>query len=158
MSAADTDSELVFQVLNEIGIISQLSGAQLGRALTPFNLGVSEFHVLNHFVRVGDGTTPSRLARIFQVTKPSMTAILAKLQAKKLVEITPSQTDRRRKIVSITDAGRQARTDSLMAIAPLGQQLLDEFDLEQLRTIRPILTRLREFLDAARNQEDGLNQ
>lgn len=158
MTKLPTDTTLVFQVLNEIGIINQLSSAQFVRALVPHNLGQSEFSVLNRFVRVGDATTPSRLARIFQMTKPSMTAILGKLQAKGFVEIIGSEEDRRRKIVTITEAGRRARERALEAVAPLGEQVLQAFDAAQLQAILPTLTELRQFLDTARDKEDGLQQ
>jgi len=151
-----SDTALVFQVFNEVGIINQLSSAQFGRVLGPLGLGQSEFGVLNHFVRVGDGTTPSRLASNFQMSKPSMTAILGKLQAKGLVEITGSEEDRRKKIVTITEAGRRARQHAVEAVAPLGAQVLQACDREQLRAILPILVELRQYLDAAREGEDGL--
>ena len=66
---------LIFTLFNEIGIIQQLSTARFSRVLAP-DLNPSEFGVLNHFVRLGDGKTPTYLAKAFQMTKPSMTAIL----------------------------------------------------------------------------------
>jgi DNA-binding MarR family transcriptional regulator len=33
----------------------------------------SQFKVLNHLVRLGDGTTPAKLAKAFQITKGAMT-------------------------------------------------------------------------------------
>ena len=148
---------LVFQVFNEIGIINQLSSAQLSKALAP-HLGQSEFSVLNHFVRVGDGASPSRLARIFQMSKPSMTAILSKLEGKGLAAIVGSEDDRRRKIVTITEKGRAERARAVQAIAPMAEAVASGFDTKQLKAILPHLTALREFLDAARNAEDDLNR
>ncbi len=157
MTKPSPSADPIFQVFNEIGIINQLASARFARVLSP-HLGQSEFMVLNHFVRVGDGTAPSRLARIFQLTKPSMTAILGKLQAKGYVQITGSDTDRRRKIVTITEAGRAARQRGVEAIAPLAELVAHGIDVERLLTILPALTQLREFLDQARNATDDLNR
>jgi len=56
------DPELVFAVLNEVGIIHQLSSSALLKVL-PDGLQIAHFSVLNHMARLGDGWTPVRLAR-----------------------------------------------------------------------------------------------
>ena len=153
---SDSDSAgTVFTLFNEIGIINQLSTARFARALAP-DLNPSEFGVLNHFVRLGDQKSPSYLAKAFQMTKPSMTAIIGKLQSKGYIEIVSSEADRRRKIVTITKAGRAARQRGMAAMAPLATLLLENQDLNALRKILPTLTALREFLDQERNAVDGL--
>ncbi len=157
MTERDTGSAIIFQALNEIGIINQLSSTQLSRALAPY-LGQSEFSVLNHFVRVGDATSPSRLARIFQMSKPSMTAILGKLLAKGHVTINASAEDKRRKIVKITKSGRAARDRGLESIAPYTHRMSAELDVDALRDILPTLVALRQFLDSARDVEDALKR
>ncbi|MHA7899578.1 MAG: MarR family winged helix-turn-helix transcriptional regulator [Henriciella sp.] len=146
---------IVFTLFNEIGIINQLSTARFTKVLAP-DLNPSEFGVLNHFIRLGDGKTPSYLAKAFQVTKPSMTAILGKLERKGYVEIIGSEEDRRRKIVTITKAGRAARQRGIDAMAPLAEIVLQGQDISQLTKILPTLQALREFLDAERNAVDGL--
>ena len=148
-------SSLIFQLFNEIGIINHLSSARFARVLAP-DLNTSEFSVLNHLVRLGDGKSPSRLAKAFQMTKPSMTAILGKLERKGYIEVMGSQEDRRRKLVSITKAGRKARETAVAAMAPLAAIVLEEIDIRELEKILPTLQALREFLDQERNAVDGL--
>lgn len=152
----EDNSRWLFQLFTEIGIINQLSNAEFSRLLAPVGLGLSEFGVLNHFIRVGDGTTPSRLARIFQMTKPSMTAIISKLEARNYVDVTPSPADRRRKIVTITDAGRAAREAGVAATEPLGKIWSRELDASALKAAMPSLVALREYLDQSRNHADRL--
>ena len=147
---------LIFTLFNEIGIIQQLSTARFSRVLAP-DLNPSEFGVLNHFVRLGDGKTPTYLAKAFQMTKPSMTAILAKLERKGYVEIAASEQDRRQKIVTLTEAGRAARGKGLEAMAPLADIVLKSQDISDLEAILPTLQALREFLDQERNVVDGIN-
>lgn len=153
---SDSDpADIVFKVFNEIGIINQLSTSRFARVLAPA-LNPSEFGVLNHFVRMGDGKSPTYLARAFQMTKPSMTAILRNLERKGYVEIVGSEDDRRRKIVSITKSGRAARQAGVKAVAPLAEMLVKEIDIARLAKILPDLQALREVLDAERNAVDGL--
>ncbi|MFN3212368.1 MAG: MarR family winged helix-turn-helix transcriptional regulator [Henriciella sp.] len=154
---SDSDpSRLIFALFNEIGIINQLSTARLARVLAP-HLNPSEFGVLNHFARLGDGKTPSYLAKAFQMTKPSMTAILGKLERKGYVAIVGSKEDRRQKIVTLTEAGRAARNKGIQAMAPLASKVLESQDFSDLQAILPKLQALREFLDQERNVVDGIN-
>lgn len=155
MSPTDSSS-IIFTLFNEIGIINQLSTSRFARVLAP-DLNPSEFGVLNHFIRVRDRSSPSRLAKAFQMTKPSMTAILGKLERKGYVEIVGSAEDRRKKIVSITKNGREARQRGVEAMAPLAEILMAGQDVEALAKILPTLQALREFLDAERNAVDGIS-
>lgn len=149
-------ADLIFTLFNEIGIINQLSTTRFAKVLAP-DLNPSEFGVLNHFMRVRDQSSPSRLAKAFQMTKPSMTAILGKLDRKGYIEIKSSAEDRRRKIVSITPAGREARNRGVKATAPLAALVLKNQDVDALAKILPTLQALREFLDEERNAVDGLS-
>lgn len=150
-----TPGALVFALFNEIGIIDQLATARFARVLAP-DLNPSEFSVLNHFVRLPGEKSPTRLAKAFQMTKPSMTAILSKLERKGYVEIKGSEDDRRRKIVTITSSGKAARERGVNAVVPLAEIVLQNQDISQLEKILPTLQALREFLDAERNAVDGL--
>ena len=155
MSNAPAEGHWLFALFTDIGIIDQLTSAEFQNVLGA-DLGQSEFSVLNHFIRVGDNKTPSRLARIFQVTKPSMTAIVAKLEAKGYVQVTPGKTDRRQKFVTITEAGRRARNEAAERTVPLLQALLEDIDTERVKSLQPGLQHLREVLDKRRNAKDGL--
>jgi len=142
-------------MFTEIGIINSLSSTELQRVLAP-DLNVSEYSLLNHFIRVGDNKTPSHLAKIFQMTKPSMTAIVSKLESKGYVNVTPGTEDRRQKFVTITPAGAKARELGATKTAPLLSELLTLVDEKKLRALIPGLQHLREVLDSQRNEKDGL--
>ena len=86
-----------------------------------------------------------------------MTAIVGKLERKGYVEVVGSEDDRRRKVVTITDAGRAARERGVEAMAPLAAIVLQHQDIADLEKILPTLQALREFLDTERNAVDGLS-
>ena len=110
---------LSFQLLNEVGIIGQLSGNLAGRLLAPA-LNLSQFTVLNHFARLGGERPLVQLAGAMQVTKAAMTNTVARLQAKGLLQVRPDPADGRSKLVSLTAEGLAARQ---AAVARLGQGL-----------------------------------
>lgn len=151
----DGEAQTAIATFTEIGIINQLVTAELQRTLGS-NLNPSEYGVLNHFVRLNHAVTPTYLAKAFQLAKPSMTAILAKLEAKGYVAIRPAAKDRRRKFVRITNAGRKAHQAALDRVIAVMRERLAGFDMGALATLLPALTDLRTHLDAARNEADGI--
>ncbi len=72
--------QTLFELFNEIGIIDQLTNNAFNRCM-PLGLSVAHFSVVNHLTRLGDGRTPVSLARAFQVTKPTMTSTLTRLES-----------------------------------------------------------------------------
>jgi DNA-binding MarR family transcriptional regulator len=151
--AAEGDPlRLVFAVFNEIGIIEQLASTRFSRVM-PMGLHLSQFTVLNHFVRLGGERTPLELARAFQVSKGTMTNTLQRLQARELIAMRPDPKDRRSKRVTITEAGRAAHAAAIEALRPEVAALSDRLDLPRLAEILPDLRRLRETLDKAREGE-----
>lgn len=138
-----------FKVLNEIGIVAQLSGNLFERQL-PDGLSLAGFALLNNGVRLGDGKTPAELARAFQVSKATMTHTLQRLEARGLVEVRPDSRDGRSKRVHLTDAGRAVREAAIAALAPTLAELNEDFTPEELDGLLPTLSRLRAWFDARR--------
>ncbi|MEO0637622.1 MAG: MarR family winged helix-turn-helix transcriptional regulator [Pseudomonadota bacterium] len=143
------DAAMVFQLFNEVGIISQLSSAMFNKRL-PQGLHVSHFSVLNHMVRLGDGQTPVQLAGAFQVTKATMTHTLTVLSKGGFVRLEPNPADARSKLVFITDAGTELRNQSIAALAEPTRELIKLLNVEELREAVPVLERLRRTLDENR--------
>lgn len=146
----ETDPPL-FQLLNEVGILDQLAGHRLGQAL-PDGLLVPHFAVLNHLARLGDGRNPAAIARAFQVAKGAMTNTLQRLEARGLVRVAADPADGRGKLVFLTAAGRAARQASVAAAAGAFAGVADVLSPDEVRTVLPLLRRLRAALDRARDR------
>lgn len=144
----------LFELFKEIGIIEQLSRAQL-EARLPEGLISPHFAVLNHLINRGDGAVPIDMARAFQVPKTSMTHTLKGLVAAGYVELRDNPRDGRSKTVWLTDKGRKLREDTIRAMGPAFAALTQAIDVEELEGILPTLTKLREYLDAARDAEEA---
>ncbi|MDQ0466696.1 DNA-binding MarR family transcriptional regulator [Caulobacter ginsengisoli] len=137
------------ELFTEIGIIQQLSNAALERAL-PDGLSAAGFGVLTHFVRRGGEESPARLAGAFQVTKGAMTNTLQRLEAAGFVAIRGDAADGRRKLVSLTPAGRAAYEDGLVRLRPRMEGLRTAFSDADFETALPFLRALRIWLDEHR--------
>jgi DNA-binding MarR family transcriptional regulator len=151
MKQESSDASAAFQAFYEISIIAQLSGAAFERVL-PEGLSLAGFGVLNHFVRLArDEERPTQLARNFQVTKGAMTNTLQRLEAAGFITLSPDPEDGRGKIARITRAGRAAREQAIARIAPVLSDLLNVFPAAEMKRVLPVLTKLRQTLDAARD-------
>ena len=149
MAKSNDKTPAAFTLLNEIGIINQLSTARF-ESLMPQGLTQPQFSVLNNFVRLGGMRTPAELAAAFQVTRGAMTNTLQRLEASGLVDIKPSPSDGRSKEVRITAKGRRIREQAIAATAPELGAMIDVIGDDNIAQMLSELQRLREYLDANR--------
>jgi DNA-binding MarR family transcriptional regulator len=143
--------QLLFQLLNEIGIIHQLASTEFDRLL-PYDLTGAQFAVLNHCVRMGDNRTPAELAAILQVTRGTMTSTLARLEKKAFIRLEPDPEDGRSKRVFLTNEGRTARDASVEAALPVLSKASRDIPGETVVDLLPQIRKLRSWFD--RNRSD----
>jgi DNA-binding MarR family transcriptional regulator len=91
------------------------------------------------------------LARAFQVTKGTMSHTLSGLSGRGFIRVEPHETDRRSKLVFLTEAGRRFQREAIVSLGPLLAKLGQDFDLERLIAAVPVLREVREVLDANRD-------
>jgi len=124
----------------------QLARSRLTRAL-PKGMEISHFSVLNYLARSGTERSPAQLARAFHVTRGAMTNTLGKLERSGYVHIFQDWDDARRKLVSISPAGRRARDVALAAIEPIVAEVVEAIGPEKVRIALPVLRELRVRFD-----------
>jgi len=86
--------------------------------------------------------TLGEIARAVEVDPPAATVGVDKLEARGLVHRTPHPDDNRRKLVHLTDAGRDAATRG-QAILNEPPPALTNLDPDDLARLDEILTRLQ---------------
>jgi DNA-binding MarR family transcriptional regulator len=94
----------------------------------------------------GGPATPSELARLERISPQSVGATIAALDARGLVERRPDPGDRRRAVISLTEAGsqmlrhrRNVRTERLATALSAG---FSRSELNQLMAAAPLIERL----------------
>ena len=137
----DDDELTLITLLSEVGAIEQIARAKLDSALTN-NLNVSNFALLNHFSRRKEEKTPLQLAKTFNVTKGAMTNTLNKLEKLGYIHIRPDWEDARKKLVSISQSGIDARNNAMKLIKPLLKKIISS---SIILNERELLTELRKF-------------
>lgn len=143
--------QLTFTIFNEIGIINQLTDAAFAKVL-PKAMTIAQFSVLNHFIRLNIAEkSPADLANAFQVTRPTMSSTLARMEKAGLVAIKADPNDGRAKLVSVTAAGRAMRDDCLGRLAGPLADANGVLSRETLIEMLPLLQDVREKLDKLRD-------
>ena len=141
-----TSNSLAVALFSEILTNEQLIRSRLSRVL-PKWMEISHFSVLNHLARIGDERSPAQLAKAFHVTRGAMTNTLSRLEWAGYVHIRPDWEDARRKMVSVSPSGRQARDAAISAITPMVSDLIRELGEDRVRASLPVLRELRSKLE-----------
>ncbi|HKL65619.1 MAG TPA: MarR family transcriptional regulator [Roseovarius sp.] len=139
-------NSLAVALFSEILTNDQLIRSRLSRVL-PKGMEISHFAVLNHLARTGEERSPAQLAKSFHVTRGAMTNTLSKLEWAGYVHIRPDWEDARRKMVSISRAGRMARDAAISAITPMVSELIADLGEGRVRASLPVLRELRAKLE-----------
>ncbi|MFC5739022.1 MarR family transcriptional regulator [Rhodobacter sp. 140A] len=142
----DGSDPLAASLFAEVFMVDQLARNTVSRAL-PRGMEISHFSVLNHLAHIGEERTPAQLAATFHVTRGAMTNTLSKLEWAGHVHIRPDWDDARRKFVSISPAGRQARDAALAAFMPVIADVVRSIGPEKVRAVLPVLRELRAHLE-----------
>jgi DNA-binding MarR family transcriptional regulator len=136
--------------MTEVGIIEQLARNRFD-SVQADGLLLSHFVLLNHLVRVGDGTTPARIASALQLARGAITNTMQRLEERGLIRLAPDAEDGRVKRVFLTRAGRARREkavrDATAALAPL----LADLPAGAIEALIPELREIRRRLDRARD-------
>lgn len=140
-------SSLAITLFSEVLTADQLARGKLGKVL-PKGMEISHFSVLNHLAHSTEERTPAQLAKSFHVTRGAMSNTLSKLELAGYIHIRPDWDDARRKQVTISPAGRQARDAALSSIAPLIEGVVRDLGSDKVRAAIPILRELRLRLES----------
>jgi MarR family transcriptional regulator for hemolysin len=89
------------------------------------------------------------LANALSIEGPSMVAMLDRLAKGGLITREPSPTDRRVKLVMLTDAGAMLYSKVKSKATVFRKELLRDIDPEQLRQATVLLEQLQSMLEAA---------
>ncbi|MGR3805922.1 homoprotocatechuate degradation operon regulator HpaR [Marinibacterium profundimaris] len=85
---------------------------------------------------------PTRIADAASLLLPSLTRILQKLDAKRLIERSTDPVDRRRQIVQITPAGSRLIADNLASSVRLTRSVEDRLGTEKYNQLLDLLSEL----------------
>jgi DNA-binding MarR family transcriptional regulator len=150
MAAKSPDTPLTDTASHLRDAIVRTSRALRQEAAAESGLGPSGTAALASINRSGP-LTPSELADLERVKRPSMTRILAGLEAEGLIERTPDPADGRSFLVAINDAGRERLALLRRRKSAYLARRLRKLDPDEVET----LARAAELLERIREDERG---
>ena len=145
--ATEISDTLAVALFSELLTAEQLARNRMSKAL-PKGMEISHFSVLNHLAHINEERSPAQLAQAFHLTRGAMTNTLNKLEWAGYVHIRPDWDDARRKMVSISPAGRRARDAAIASVSPIIAAIVSEIGTEKVRAVLPVLRDLRQKLGA----------
>ncbi|GAA4601903.1 MarR family transcriptional regulator [Actinoallomurus liliacearum] len=149
-SAADADEVDA----SEIAAALRLSVGRIARKMRQAKgsvggLALSEISTLARLDREGP-SSPSALAAVEGVRPQAMAATLAALEERGLVDRSPDESDGRRAVMTITEAGRglvaDRRSESIRRLAAVIDAEFTPTERRALLPVLPLLDRLAERL------------
>ncbi|HVW45874.1 MAG TPA: MarR family transcriptional regulator [Solirubrobacterales bacterium] len=139
----ETASQLRTAIVRTARVLRQEAAVETG-------LSPTQTAVLASIDRHGP-VTPSELAEIERVKRPTMTRTLACLEREGLIERTPDPTDGRSSLVAVNDAGRERLAALRRRKRAYLARRLRKLDPEEVET----LARAAALLDRMREDEQG---
>ncbi|WP_412538915.1 MarR family transcriptional regulator [Longispora sp. K20-0274] len=113
---------------------------QMAAAFEELGISPRGFCVLNH--AIGEELTQNQLAELSDLDKTTMVVTLDALEGAGLAERRPSATDRRARIVHVTEAGRAAVERGRLVSAGVHRAVLDALPAEERAVFVSALNRL----------------
>ena len=150
MAAKTPDTSLTDTASQLRNAIVRTSRALRQDAADETGLGAATTPALATINRSGP-LTPSELAAIEHVKRPSITRTLAGLEREGLIERTPDPADGRSSLIAITDAGRERLARLRRRKSAYLARRLRKLDPDEVET----LARAAELLERIREEERG---
>lgn len=147
----DKNPQLIIQLATALGITSQLYTTRMSQLLSQHDLTIAQFNLLNHLLRLSHKEhTITELTAALEINQPGVTKIIKKMDQLGLVATTPSQTDSRKKLISITGAGAQTVQTIMQSIGPDILGWFESWESGELEDFTWHLQKLGKWLDENR--------
>lgn len=130
--------------LQRITRLSLLQGVSFARVFAPYGVSFGEFLVLAALRRAGPPyhMNPTRLFNSVILSSGAMTNRLDRLEAMSFVERQPDPTDRRGRLVALTDRGRELVDAAVLDHLQNEERLLGALDAAEREELAGLLRKL----------------
>ncbi|WP_417763318.1 MarR family transcriptional regulator [Shewanella sp.] len=110
--------------------------------LAPLGLTHPRWTALWKLRRMGDAISQKHLAESLEIELPSLMRTLGQLEEQDLIKRVNSETDKRARIVYLTEAGKQLITQLESKIVAVRAELLRDITAEQLQVFETVLDKI----------------
>jgi DNA-binding MarR family transcriptional regulator len=132
------------ETLQRVTRLSLLQGLSFARIFAAYGVSFGEYLVLAALRRAGPPyrMNPTRLFNAVILSSGAMTNRLDRLEEMALVERQPDPTDRRGRLVALTDRGRELVDSAVVSHLENEQKLLEALDAGERKQLTELLRKL----------------
>jgi DNA-binding MarR family transcriptional regulator len=139
-------NEKILALLCTIVKTGRLAELQEDRLLSIVGLSVTKMLALEQLHNADEPLSLGDLAERLHFVKSNVTQLVDNLEAANLVQRVPHPTDRRCKLLAITETGKAQHAAAMDAIQPLVDQVAGLYTAEEQATLAHLLPRLNDVL------------
>ena len=106
---------------------------------------LTEVHIIEAIGKFGEKATVSNIASTVNVSMPTVTVAVKKLESKGLVKKAPCDEDGRRSIISLTDHGRKVNKGHSIFHRQMVRDISGDFSGDEKEVLISVMKKLNEF-------------
>ena len=134
-------------------LLDQAGKQRVDQQFQEMELTAMQSYVLRYlYDRAGEVVYPKDIEQRFRLTHPTVSGLLARLEAKGFIVCTPDPDDRRCKRVSATEKAEQCPLRIRDTFHTLEQETLQNFSPEEVQTLLRLLDRAIENLSEGKEE------
>ena len=138
---------------HRVRILSQAIRQAIDRKLCDLDLTGQQSFIIRYLSeRQGEVVYPKDIEQRFHLTHPTVSGLLARLEAKGFIVCTPDPDDRRCKRVTATEKAEQCHLRIRDTFHTLEQETLQNFSPEEVQTLLRLLDRAIENLSEGKEE------
>jgi DNA-binding MarR family transcriptional regulator len=147
----------VINIMWRMGYTMHLLKSAIDEFLKPYNLTGAKFRLLMWLLacekaEFSDGLLPSQLSHFQGISPNTVSALLDGLQEQGLIQRARHPTDHRKRIVTITDAGRQRLAHIGAAYKTFAETTITGLSPDERQALTDLLDKLADSIRATQQQ------
>jgi DNA-binding MarR family transcriptional regulator len=110
-----------------------------------YSLNQTELDILATLYYMSDGTftlTPTKLYEVMLFSSGGMTKVLKKLESKELIERVENESDKRSKLVRLSQKGKSITKEALKEVISFEDEVFSKLDEQEQEQLKKILYKL----------------
>ena len=124
-----------------IRILHWCTDQSMTNALEAMELTAAQGHIMGYLTHRAQPACPKDVEEEFQLSHPTVSGLLSRLEKKGFIEFRPDENDRRSKRIHVLDKGKQYRETMHQTICDNEERMVRNFTEEEKEQFYALLTR-----------------
>ena len=122
-------------------ILHSSTSQAMTNALTAMDLTAAQGHIMGYLAHCPEPPCPRDIEEAFQLSHPTVSGLLGRLEKKGFIEFRPDEHDRRCKRIYVLPKGKELQSTMRQIIVDMDRQLVQDFSEEEIALFAHFLDR-----------------